>query len=135
MKVIDASSLTKYLLRELNWEEVEKRLIEGVCAPELIIKEVANAIWKHCVLFARISENLAIELLRALHRLVDGGVVRIVDQRIYLDSALCLAIAHKITLYDALYIAMAKSFGVLVTSDEKQARVAKVLGIEVEFIP
>ncbi len=75
------------------------------------------------------------ELLRALHKLVDGGIVRIVDQRTYLDHALRSAIAHRITLYDAVYIAMAKSFGVLVTSDEKQSRVAKVLGIEVEFIP
>ncbi len=39
-----------------------------------------------------------------------------------------------ITVYDALYIAQAKEIGKLLTSDEKQRKTAKKLGVDVVFI-
>ncbi|MEM3430870.1 MAG: type II toxin-antitoxin system VapC family toxin, partial [Candidatus Bathyarchaeia archaeon] len=46
MKVIDSSSLSKYVNREANWKEVRKHLEEGCMTLDLAIKEVGNSIWK-----------------------------------------------------------------------------------------
>jgi len=43
----------------------------------------------------------------------------------YLDKTLEIALEHKVTIYDALYIALAKESDMpLLTLDEKQAQVA-----------
>lgn len=45
-----------------------------------------------------------------------------------------IAIDWRIPVYDALYLAQAKKYGGLLTSDEEQWKIAKKLGIKVEYV-
>lgn len=46
MKVIDSSALIKYIVKEEDWENVEKNLKEGCTMLNLASKEMANALVK-----------------------------------------------------------------------------------------
>jgi len=43
-KVIDSSVLTKYLLKEKDWEKIHEILLERPYTLDLAMKEVTNAI-------------------------------------------------------------------------------------------
>ena len=130
--VIDASSLAKYVLREENWKEVRNYLLEESRSLSLALAEVSNAIWKHCVLYGRISREQASKMFKALDKLKD--VVSFEPFQKYLENAVNIAMDNKITVYDALYIAQAMETGKLLTSDDRQKSVADNLGIDVIFI-
>ena len=134
MIVIDASALSKYLLREEGWEHVESYLAKGTYSLDHVVKEVGNAIWKHYAIRKIISLDLALELFKALKRLIDDEVIKIENQDAYIDKAMEIALEHAITLYDALYVAQALRHGELLTCDRKQYEIAKALGIRVYFI-
>ena len=136
MIVIDASSLAKYVLHEENWEKVgafikERRPLYSI---DHIVKEVGNALWKHCKLREAIDEAKAIELYQALLKLIDTGVIILESEMGFIRAALRIALEHEITLYDSLYIAQAQKYGELLTSDRSQAEVADKLGIKVYLI-
>jgi predicted nucleic acid-binding protein len=130
--VIDASALAKYLLREEGWEEISHHIRrEQVYSVDHVLKEVLNAIWKHCCLRGFINVNKAKELYECLKKLVENNVVIIEDEKLYLDKALEIALENHITVYDSLYIAQAISRRVqLLTSDALQAKIAKRMGVE-----
>ncbi len=68
MIVIDASALTKYILHEEGWETISGYVRERkpLYSIDHVIKEVGNAIWKHCRLRKIIGQDEAIELFHAL---------------------------------------------------------------------
>ena len=134
MIVIDASSLAKYLLREEGWELIEEYLIKGVCSVDHIVKEVANAVWKHVVVRRVISVDLGLRVFEELKRLINEGIVKLESQLMYIDRAMEIALNHSIPFYDALYIAQALRYGELLTSDKRQADVARSLGVKVYFV-
>jgi len=134
--VIDASSLAKYIIKEENWEKIgifikERRPLYSI---DYIVKEVGNALWKHCKLKEAIDEAKAIKLYQALLRLIDTGVIILEPEVSYVGTALRIALEHEITLYDSLYIAQAQKHGELLTSDRRQAEVANKLGIKVYLV-
>jgi len=131
--VVDASALAKYLLREEGWRSVERYLERGVYSVSYVVKEVANAVWKHSVVHGRIDASLALELYRVLKMLI-GDVVVLEPQENYLDEAVRIAFENSVTVYDALYIAQALSKGELLTADTRQARVARMLGVVVHEV-
>jgi len=55
VRVIDASAIAKYVLREAHWEQVRDQLTAEPCSLDLALAEVANAIWKHQVIYHNIS--------------------------------------------------------------------------------
>ncbi len=135
--MVDASSIAKYVLREENWINVEKYLlIEEVFSLDLMLKEVLNAIWKHCVLLKTITFETAYSKKNILYRLVKEKIIHIESENEYLDEAFELAIENKITVYDALYIAQAlRHQAKLLTSDEKQAKTAQKHNIKTIYVP
>lgn len=130
--VIDASSLAKYILREDNWSKVREWMLNELHSLTLALAEVSNAIWKHHVLYKEISYEDAETMFHALKKFRD--VVAFESFERYLEDALHISMEEKITVYDALYLAQAKKFNGLLTSDEKQWKVAKKMGINVEFV-
>ncbi len=134
MIVIDASSLAKYLLREENWEAIEEYLARGVRSVDHVLKEVSNAIWKHVAVYQRIPVDLGLQVYKALKRLVEEEVVVVESQDEYMDRAVEIALEHRVTVYDSLYIAQALKYGELLTSDGEQARVARKLGVTVHYV-
>jgi len=134
--VIDASTLTKYVLHEEGWELVSMyiRKVRPLYSLDHIMKEVGNAIWKHCYLRKIIKQDEAIKLYQALLKLIETGVIVLEPEMNYLKTALQIALEQGITLYDSLYLAQARKLGELLTSDEKQAEVATKLNIKVHLI-
>ena len=60
MIVIDASAITKYVLKEEHWEQVRNYLTAEPCSLDLALAEVSNAIWKHQVINRKISSISAV---------------------------------------------------------------------------
>ena len=133
MIVIDASTLAKYILKETNWSEVKSFLLLDLCSIDHIAKEVANAIWKHTVLYRRFTKEEYLNAINVLKKLLNDVIV-IESQMKYLDKAIDIAFKYKLTIYDSLYIAQALRYEELLTSDEKQAEVARDLGVKVYYI-
>ena len=131
MRVIDSSSLVKFFSKEEGWEKVAQIIKEGIITLDLSIKEVANALWKK-IIIGEINEDLAIKIL---YDLLKGEAIIIVNQDEYLIEAFKIANRNKITIYDSLFIALAKSKNLeLVTSDKKQYEIAKDEGVNVQLI-
>ena len=123
MIVIDASALTKFVLKEEGWEEVSSHLKAGTVSVDLVVKEVANAVWKRFRQGAVSLEESKI-ILQAFKEITEK-VVKIEGELNYVDKAVEIAFSRNITIYDSLYIAMAKMKGLdLLTIDETQANVA-----------
>jgi predicted nucleic acid-binding protein len=136
VNVIDASSLAKYVLKEAGWREVRRALEEETVSVDHVLKEVANAVWRKAVILKLEPVEAAWKRLHVLLKLVEEGVIVVEDEQKYLSEAFKIAVENKIAVYDALYLAQAiKLKAALVTSDEKQANVARELGIKVHYIP
>ncbi|BES80462.1 type II toxin-antitoxin system VapC family toxin [Pyrodictium abyssi] len=136
MIVIDASALAKYVLHEEGWTRVSWyiRHRRPLASVDHVLKEVGNAIWKRCRLHRAIDAETAARLYRGLRRLAETGVIQLRPEEHYLDRAMELALEHGITLYDALYIALAEEEGELLTGDTRQAEAAARIGIQVHLV-
>ena len=134
MRVIDASTIAKYVLREEHWEQVRDQLAAEPCSLDLALAEVATAIWKHQVIYRRISRDAATRMLDALKRL-KADVVLFEPSSEYLEATLEIACNARIPVYDAFYFAQARHHvAPLVTSDDRQRLLAMKLRISVDFV-
>ena len=132
MIVIDASILAAYILKEPNWKKLEIFIMSS-CSVELIVKEVANSIWKA---FYRglISKEDANKKFLALISLININM-KLYEQSRIIQEAYIIAMKHNITIYDSIYIALAKKLKAkLVTLDKRQYLTAKNEGISCELI-
>jgi len=126
VRVIDASALGKYLNRENGWEKVEKFLMEGCITIDLAFKEIANMLWKR-VKLKDLKEEQVIGLIEAF---LNSGILRVYPQNTLLKEALELSARLDMTVYDSLYVILAKKLNVdLITSDKLQAEKAITVGI------
>ncbi|MCK4734608.1 MAG: type II toxin-antitoxin system VapC family toxin [Methanophagales archaeon] len=133
MIVIDASAIAKYVLKEEHWEQVRDYLTAEPRSLDLALAEVSNAIWKHQVIYRKISSSEATVLFKVLQKL--GADVLILESFAgYLRGATEIAVKEKLTIYDALYIVQAQRYGHFVTSDDFQRKIAVKLGLDVVFI-
>lgn len=136
MIVVDASALAKYVLREDNWELVADAMKARTVSLDHVVKEVANAIWRRAFVLRAEPAEVAARRYRILRKLVERGIVELEDELAYVDEAFSIALRTGLTVYDALYVAQAARRGAaLLTSDEKQARVARELGLQVIYVP
>ena len=132
MNVVDSSAICKYILREEGWIEVRKCFEEGSITFGLALKEVLNALWKR-IIRKEVKFEYAIKVVE---KLMEYSFFKIEKQDEYMLSAFKIASKRKITIYDALFIALAKKLNLpLITSDKKQAEIAKLENIKVAYIP
>lgn len=126
-KVIDSSVLTKYLLKEKDWEKIHEILLERPYTLDLAMKEVANAIWKRVFLLKDMDIKRAFMILNDLF---DMKLLRVEPQDNYLKLAFEIAINTGTALYDSLFIAQAFSKNaILITADKKQYKITSELGL------
>ncbi|MGQ9468942.1 MAG: type II toxin-antitoxin system VapC family toxin [Nitrososphaerales archaeon] len=131
MRVIDSSSLSKYVNREPGWERVNELLNEGCLTLELALKEVGNSLWRR-VMRGELKEEVA---LSAYKDFVTLRPFRIASQEGLYVKALEISSKLGIALYDALFIQIARDLNLqLVTSDEKQAEASRKLGVQAIYI-
>lgn len=123
--MVDASVVGKWFNRgEENEKEataLRNGWVEGVvdlCAPSLLLFEVANSIWKN----PRVAPRTARSLVRLAVRI---SPTLLNPQEQVAEEAMVLARRRKITFYDSIYLAVAKSLGVvLLTADREQLSAA-----------
>ncbi len=113
MITIDASAIIKLVIKEED-SDIARKLFddiieigEPILAPDLILTEAINGIWKHLVLLKDISEaqfdtaiNNLILIWNNLSLLRTDGL---------LSNAITIAKRQKIAFYDALYVAVSIS--------------------------
>jgi len=126
--VVDASALTAFILREEGWRDIARYIVRCISVDH-IVKEVANAIWRATYLRKLISIKEAFKAYSILMQLVDRNIVLYPEVR-YLQKALEISLKYGVTVYDALYIALAlEERKPLLTLDSRQREVAKALGV------
>ena len=119
MIVLDASVAISGLLPEAESEGARSLIASTACiAPDLIISECVNALWKN-VMLGRILVSEAEMALLALSSLGIG----LVPSRELADRAFALAIGLKHPAYDCFYLALAEGRRIpMVTQDGKFLR-------------
>jgi predicted nucleic acid-binding protein len=131
VKAIDSSSIAKFVNKEGDWEAAAEELKGGCISLELAVKETGNSIWKR----VRMRELEAKQARRLFSEFVGSLPFRVADQGELYASALDMALASSSTLYDALFVALARQQRLqLVTSDASQAETARKFGVEVRLI-
>ena len=119
--VIDASVLIKFYVPEIlsdKAEELLTRVAQGdvtLLAPDLIYPEAGNILWKK----QRLNELTRSEV----EEIIDVIVLlplKIEASKLLLPLAIDIAIAYRITIYDALYLSLARIYEIkMMTADRK----------------
>ena len=120
--VVDASVAVKWLFTEDGTDESRRLLTHGIdlYAPDLILTEAANVIWKK---FRRGDIEDPRPYSEELARFQDVIVLRSSRDLVAHASTIAIALDHPV--YDCLYLACAEAEGVpLITADTKLQRVA-----------
>ncbi len=121
MIVVDASVLVRVLLKEPSWEEIE--LDSSTATLDYAFVEGMNAIWK-AIRTGRATEEAGRNLITVL-KLIGEGMLTFEAQNFF-ERGLEIALEENITIYDALYIALAEALNAeFLTADEKQYLAAK----------
>lgn len=134
MIILDASFIVKLVLQEENSSQtrglLRKWVLEGehFATVDLALPEALNAIWKHANGIGDISREEAIQaaedLLKIWKKLKQYQSMSIAEE------ALNLALDEGITVYDALYLQLAKTGGgKLAAYDREMRKIAKKHGI------
>ena len=123
--VVDASVVIKWVVEE-EGSAAALTLLDGaeLLAPDLLMSECANILWKKVVRreVTREEAGLAAELLQR-------AAIELVPTRAVMADALRHAIELDHPAYDCIYIALAIERGCrFVTADERLARIATQRG-------
>jgi len=125
--VVDASVAVKWFLPEPASDRAEAlRDHPGpLVAPDLILLEVGNVL----IRAARRGDVPFADVQEAITRLA-AGPVRLTRASDIIAEALAIAGRHGGTVYDAVYIAAAKSLdAALVTDDQEMAAISRAAGV------
>ena len=119
--VIDASVLIKFFIPEILSEKAEELNVRaaegdlGLLAPDLIFAEVGNIIWKK----HRMKELIRSEVEEIVEAIVSMPIA-VETSKALLPLAVDMGLAYGITVYDAVYVSLAKIHEtILVTADRK----------------
>jgi predicted nucleic acid-binding protein len=117
--VVDASVAIKWVVDEAGTiEAVALRQKAKLIAPELLIPECANILWKKVQ-----RKDLSKDVARIAARLLKGAELELLPMRALLEEATLLAIDLGHPAYDCLYLALAIANDCsFVTADERLAR-------------
>lgn len=127
---IDTSALVAYLLEEDGFERIRELLSEGVVSVPLIVKESCNAVLE-ARKQRRITREESEKTLQALLALSERNIKLIPQEGLVLD-AFKIAAANDLTIYDSIYVALAKKTeGSLASRDKRQIEVAAKIGVNI----
>ena len=129
MIVVDASLIGAFILKEEGWEDYAG-MLENALTVDHAIKEVSNAVWKAYVR-GHIGLDDVKNKLEALKLLFSKNLTTFSEMEL-LDEAMKIALSHRISIYDSLYLALALTNRTNFSSlDEAQLSVAKKLGVPI----
>ncbi|MFZ0570405.1 MAG: type II toxin-antitoxin system VapC family toxin [Rhodomicrobium sp.] len=133
MLVVDASVAVKWFVEQDGWEEA--RALGGpgieVIAPELVLAEIASALWK----YVRVGQ-LAEDSAKAMLSRAPAAFARLFPLEELLANAFQLSLSIPHPVYDCFYLALARRESApLVTADKRLAAAARALpGMEVQLL-
>ena len=130
--IVDASVVVKWFVPEANSEAAAALLDSGdeLVAPDTLRVEVASALLKALRRDA-IDSAAALEALS----LLTEGVIRIIPVAERVAKALVLVREHGGSLYDGLYLSLARELDApVVTSDARMADVALAAAVRTRMI-
>ena len=131
MIVIDASIALKWVIPEVDSDAALALRSGRVSAPDLLVAECANALWKK----VRRSELTAQEASLAA-RLLRRADIELEPMRDLIEPATQLAVALDHPAYDCLYLALAQaSESEFVTADQAFCRKVRAAGLPVRATP
>ncbi len=134
MTVIDTSAFIKLVIKEEGWKGVLPFLDPSAdpTAPDFMIVEAANVIWKYCRLRRGLKPDAGARLLGSVMRVVKGGLIRLEPSLPLVERSFQLADELGVPVYDALFLALAESLDQpLVTCDRRQAEAGRSAGLRV----
>jgi predicted nucleic acid-binding protein len=120
--VVDASVVIKWFVPEIHSDAAHRLLAAAhqFVSPDLLFPEVGNVIWKKVrrgELTAREGQRLAAD--------ISGIAVETVPTRGLMIEAHAVAITTGLTVYDAMYLALAVRLETeLITADDRLGRLA-----------
>jgi len=126
----------KFLLHEKGWHEVHHYFTTAASptSVDLLVIESANVLRKS-VRQGFIQKEQATELCAAIELLYTKGPLVLEPGTQYSTDALAIALSQEIPVYDALFIAQARSrHTALVTSDRRQARCAEECAVQTSLL-
>ncbi len=121
--VIDTSALVRFVIPEEYDDYIERIVLLHreseiqLIAPDFLLVECANVLWK----YAR-RMNVSVEDIITAHDDLRRINVRLVRQDDLLDDALRLAVDIGVTVYDALYCALARREDVEIITEDRRLR-------------
>ncbi len=131
MHVVDASVVIKCVIQETGTAEAMALRQTQLIAPDLLIAECANILWKK----VRRQELLAAEAVWAA-RLLASADIGLESARPLMERATRLAIDLAHPAYDCIYIALAEASDCdLVTADEALCRKVNAAGLGNRVVP
>jgi predicted nucleic acid-binding protein len=113
--VVDASVAVKWVLAESDSDLAQQIVHSSLLAPDLLLIECGNAIWRHVAL-GEVSPADVPELCAVLSVMP----VEIVASSELVERALDLAVALNHPIYDCLYLALALERGARVVSADRR---------------
>jgi len=126
--VIDASVAIKWAVAEHGTEQALRLRGHALCAPDLLVAECANILWRK----VRLGERAPREASLAA-RLLERVDIDLIPMCRLLDRALALAIARDHPACDAVYLVLAETTGrVFVTADARLLR--KLVGTAIPTV-
>lgn len=135
MIVVDANAVFKLIVKE-KYSDIAREVIlqhtdlgEPIDAPDVIVPEVLNALWKGYVVRKNLSKKAFDEALGNFSNIVDD--LDLIPAGEIKDIAIRIAVSKHITVYDSMYIATSIFRGKpLLSFDEKMLKVASGLGVQ-----
>ncbi|HME24131.1 MAG TPA: type II toxin-antitoxin system VapC family toxin [Acetobacteraceae bacterium] len=115
--IVDASVAVKWVMAEAH-AEAALRLLEsgiGLTAPAHWLGEAVNAIWAAC----RRGDLVEQEAHERAATLAEAPIAVVPLDRL-VSAAMTLALRLGITVYDALYLALAEQQGALLVTDDRR---------------
>jgi predicted nucleic acid-binding protein len=98
---------------------------------DIAVKELYNSVWKAVRLRRLLGVSETERILELFRRYLAKNVV-LRNELDYVDDAFRMAVEEGITVYDALYLALAlREKAALLSLDKRQRSIALRLGIEV----
>ena len=89
-----------------------------IVAPELVVYEVANAIWKHEHLLKDLEKGKL--YLSIFYGLIDAGKIKIIDlNEELMQKSYLIAKRQRITVYDAVFVSLAIKLGLPLRSYDR----------------